>query len=47
VNEAEAATVKLIYERYLKLGSVRVLKHELDGRGITDDYDVDRRRRRA
>src|SRR5262249_46368657 len=34
VNEPEAATVKLIYQLYLKLGSVRLLKHELDRRGV-------------
>jgi len=32
VNETEAATVKLIYKRYLKLRSVRLLKYELDRR---------------
>jgi site-specific DNA recombinase len=30
VNPAEATTVRLIYQRYLALGSVRLLKHELD-----------------
>jgi site-specific DNA recombinase len=30
VNEAEAKTVKLIFERYLELGCVRVLRAELD-----------------
>jgi site-specific DNA recombinase len=32
-NKQEFATVKLIFERYLKLGSVRLLKRELDRRG--------------
>src|SRR2546425_3026339 len=30
VNEAEAKTVKLIFERYLELGCVRVLRAALD-----------------
>src|SRR5215472_9803508 len=43
VNEAEAATVKLIYQLYLKLGSVRLLKHELDRRGVISKLRVSRR----
>jgi DNA invertase Pin-like site-specific DNA recombinase len=43
VNEAEAATVKLIYELYLKLGSVRLLKHELDRRGVISKVRVSRK----
>src|SRR5713226_9054212 len=34
VNHDEARTVKHIFERYLELGSVRLLKKDLDGRGI-------------
>ena len=34
VNPAEAATVRLIFERYLKLGSVRLLKEKLTRDGI-------------
>jgi site-specific DNA recombinase len=34
INEAEAALVTQIYQRYLELGSVRLLKQDLDQRGI-------------
>jgi len=34
VNAAEAATVRMLFERYLELGSVNALKAELDERGI-------------
>lgn len=34
VNDAEAETVRMIFRRYVELGSVRILKHELDQRGI-------------
>lgn len=34
INEAEAATVRHIFERYVALGSVRKLKTELDAAGI-------------
>ena len=34
VNEAEAKTVKLIFQRYLHLGCVRLLRAELDRLGI-------------
>ena len=34
VNPTEAATVRQIFERYLELGSVRLLKEDLDRRGI-------------
>jgi site-specific DNA recombinase len=34
VNEAEAATVRLIFRRYAELGSVALLKAELDRLGI-------------
>jgi len=43
VNETEAATVKLIYKRYLKLRSVRLLKHELDRRGMVSKIRVSRK----
>ena len=35
VNRAEAATVKHIYERYLELGSVRLLRNDLERREIS------------
>ncbi|MBG0802199.1 recombinase family protein [Methylocystis sp. H4A] len=34
VNEAEAATVRMIFRRYAELGSVSLLKAELDARGV-------------
>jgi len=34
INEAEAATVKLVFERYLALGSVHVLAAELEAQDI-------------
>src|SRR5271168_253792 len=34
INEAEAATVREIFERYLELGSVRLLRNDLERRGI-------------
>src|SRR5262249_57405461 len=34
VNETEAQTVRHIYRRYAELGSVRLLKRELDAEGI-------------
>src|ERR1700729_1927883 len=40
VNEAEAATVRHIFQRYLQLGSVRALRDDLAARGI-----VSKRRR--
>src|SRR5947207_958387 len=39
INRAEAATVKQIYERYLELGSVRLLK-QLDRRGVNSKTRV-------
>jgi len=47
VNRAEAATVKLIFERYLALGSVRLLKHELDRRRIISKVRVSRKGKRS
>jgi len=43
VNQAEAATVKLIYVLYLKLGSVRVLKQELDDREIISKLRISKK----
>jgi site-specific DNA recombinase len=43
VNEPEAATVKLIYQLYVRLGSVRLLKHELDRRGVISKVRVSRK----
>src|SRR5215831_4242466 len=40
VNQTEAAIVKLIYGLYLKLSSVRLLKNELDRRGIVSKIRV-------
>jgi site-specific DNA recombinase len=34
INEAEAPVVRQIYQRYLELGSVRLLKQDLDQRGV-------------
>jgi site-specific DNA recombinase len=40
VNEAEAKTVKSIFERYLELGCVRRLQTELDRLGIRSKHRV-------
>ncbi len=40
VNSTEAATVRQIFERYLELGSVRLLKEDLDRRGIVSKIRV-------
>jgi DNA invertase Pin-like site-specific DNA recombinase len=40
VNHDEAKTVRQIFERYLELGSVRLLKKDLDGRGIVSAAKV-------
>ncbi|MFZ0679432.1 recombinase family protein [Candidatus Binatus sp.] len=40
VNRAEATTVKHIYERYIELGSVRLLKGDLERRGIVSKIRV-------
>jgi DNA invertase Pin-like site-specific DNA recombinase len=42
VNEAEAETVRHIYRRYAALGSVRLLKDELEHAGIVSKRRVDR-----
>ena len=43
VNPAEAATVRLIFERYLNLGSVRLLKEELSREGIVSTVRVSKK----
>jgi site-specific DNA recombinase len=43
VNHAEASIVKLIYKRYLELGWVRLLKDDLDRRGIVSKVRVSRK----
>jgi DNA invertase Pin-like site-specific DNA recombinase len=40
VNEAEAATVRHIFTRYCELGSVRLLKEELDRVGVRSKVRV-------
>ncbi|MGO9450813.1 MAG: recombinase family protein [Candidatus Binataceae bacterium] len=40
VNQAEASTVKEIYAHYLELGSIRLLKQDLDRRGIVSKVRV-------
>jgi hypothetical protein len=40
VNQAEAETVRLIFERYRALRSVHALKHDLDARGIVSKARV-------
>jgi site-specific DNA recombinase len=43
VNQAEAATVRQIYQRYLKTGSVPKLKKELDRDGVVSKIRVSRK----
>ena len=43
INDAEAAQVIDIYKLYLELGSVRLLKRELDRRGVVSKVRVSRR----
>jgi site-specific DNA recombinase len=40
INEAEAATVRHIFTRYCELGSVRLLKEELDRNGVRSKVRV-------
>ncbi|MFZ1887490.1 MAG: recombinase family protein [Candidatus Binataceae bacterium] len=40
VNHSQAQTVRQIFERYLELGSVRLLKRDLDQRGIVSGVKV-------
>ncbi len=42
VHQRQAQTVRQIFERYLELGSVRVLKRDLDQRGIVSGIKVSR-----
>jgi DNA invertase Pin-like site-specific DNA recombinase len=43
VNPAEATTVRQIFERYLELASVRLLKHDLDRRGVVSKIRLSRK----
>jgi site-specific DNA recombinase len=47
VNEREAETVRHIYRRYAALGSVLMLKEELDGDGVVSKMRVDKYGRRT
>jgi site-specific DNA recombinase len=40
VNHSQAQTVRQIFERYLELGSVRVLKRDFDQRGIVSGLKI-------
>jgi hypothetical protein len=46
INPDEASTVRHIFERYLELGSVRLVKEELDRRGVTSKIRTSTRRER-
>ncbi len=43
VNQREAKTVRHIFERYLELGSVRILKNDLDGHGFVSATKTSRK----
>ncbi|WP_374347877.1 recombinase family protein [Phenylobacterium sp.] len=45
INPAEAETVRLIFQRYLELGSVRALAADLRDRGVTSKQRVTRKGR--
>ena len=47
INQAEAATVRQIYQRYLKTGSVPKLKKELDRDGVVSKIRVSRKGNRS
>ncbi len=47
VNRDEAKTVKLIYERYLELGCVRLLQQDMNNRSIRSKVRVSREGRRS
>jgi site-specific DNA recombinase len=47
INQAEATTVRQIYHRYLKTGSVPKLKKELDRDGVVSKIRVSRKRIRS
>jgi site-specific DNA recombinase len=40
INEAEATTVRMIYARYLKVGSVHLLRDELERQGVRSKLHV-------
>src|ERR1700729_4049859 len=42
INETEAGTVRKIFDRYLELGSVRLLRNDLEQRGILSKVRVSR-----
>src|SRR5512135_2304544 len=42
VNETEAVTVREIFERYLGLGSVRLLRNDLERRGVVSKVRISR-----
>jgi len=43
INEAEAQQVRKIYQRYLVLASVRLLKQELDQQGVVSKVRLSRK----
>ncbi len=43
INKAEAPLVRQIYQRYLELGSVRLLKQDLDQRGVASKVRFSRK----
>ena len=43
INQAEASLVRQIYQRYLELGSVRLLKQDLDRRGVASKVRLSRK----
>ena len=47
INPAEAETVKGIFQRYLELRSVRLLKNDLDQRGIISEIRLSRNGNRS
>jgi site-specific DNA recombinase len=47
INKEEAKTVRLIYERYLELGSVRLLQEDLDRRKIRSKIRVSKEGQRS
>jgi DNA invertase Pin-like site-specific DNA recombinase len=47
VNEEEAKLVRCIYKRYLELGSVRLLKADLDRRGVVSKIRVTKKGTRS
>jgi site-specific DNA recombinase len=47
VNQAEAKTVKLIYQRYLELGCVRLLQRDLETRRIRSKVRVSKEGKRS